>query len=240
MAEENIRPCEIGQVIEHTSQGTVQQIEDLRIYVSSPKNPNGKAILVFFDIWGFELPNTRAFVDGLALHGYTAILPDFFYGNPWTANKNKETDYKPWLASHPLERIEKDYIRVAEWINNKLNIKRIGTIGFCWGGRQVALSCSSGLFEAGVSFYGTWMIPEKHVVPICAPVLFLYGDKDAVCPMETILEIRKYAPQAKAKVEVRIFKDVGHGFAHKGNSEDYASAVEANKTMHSWFQTHMA
>ena len=42
-----------------------------------------KAVVLFPDIFGYELPNNRAICDLLAAHHIHVIMPDFFDGNGW-------------------------------------------------------------------------------------------------------------------------------------------------------------
>lgn len=53
--------------------------------VLPPDNPAPKAaVIIFTDIYGYELNNTRLWADRLAKNDFLAVIPDFFRGDPIT------------------------------------------------------------------------------------------------------------------------------------------------------------
>lgn len=85
----------------HESQGHVEEIAGVKTYKIGQGKP---AIVMFSDIFGYELPNTRKIVDRLAESvGATVYLPDCFQGDPMdVAMPNYRDLLGEWLKKHPV------------------------------------------------------------------------------------------------------------------------------------------
>ncbi|KAJ6989214.1 hypothetical protein NC653_021947 [Populus alba x Populus x berolinensis] len=78
--------------------GHVEKVGGLDSYVSG--SPDSKlAILLVSDVYGYEAPNLRKLADKIAAAGFYALVPDFFYGDPFTPD-NAERPIQVWLKDH--------------------------------------------------------------------------------------------------------------------------------------------
>ncbi|PON72550.1 Dienelactone hydrolase [Parasponia andersonii] len=71
--------------------------------------------------------------------------------------------------------------------------KKLGLIGFCFGSGKVieVLARDQGAyFGVGVSFYGTRIDPSL-ASNLKAPVLFISGDNDPLCPVSLLKNVEK-------------------------------------------------
>lgn len=59
-------------------------------------------------------------------------------------------DLPGWLANHPKEVIEPIILKAIEGIKNELSLKKIGAVGYCFGGRYVIRLLADGSIDAGV------------------------------------------------------------------------------------------
>ncbi|KAK9110119.1 hypothetical protein Sjap_018179 [Stephania japonica] len=112
--------------------------------------------------------------------------------------------------------------------------KKLGIIGFCFGGGRLVetLAYDEGTyFSTGVSFYGTRM--ELSLAPtVKLPILFISGDHDPLCPVGPLNEMAKSIGRGS---KVLVFKNRGHGFAHRPESpEEDRDAEEAFMAMRNW------
>ncbi|XP_070536191.1 carboxymethylenebutenolidase homolog isoform X2 [Ptychodera flava] len=231
--------------------GTVVSVNsDLSAYVVQPSESCKAAVVVVHDAFGFELGANRAVADDLARHGYTAILPDLFRGNPYS---NRSVAFPVWLAGHPQSRIDGDLDSVLAYIRNDLGLQNVGIVGFCWGGGQVALASapSRSRFQAGVAFYGV-LISQQVALAMRAPTLLIFAQNDTVIPVasvhdtEEILQAgNRLLPDMNADESdlngspafVKIFENVGHAFAHRGDRNNTAvqtTAEQAFSDMYTW------
>ncbi|XP_077987555.1 carboxymethylenebutenolidase homolog [Glandiceps talaboti] len=256
------KPCELGDNREDV-QTTGEEIDitnELKAYICTPQGdkPPTVAVIVYHDIYGWELPANRVVVDNLANHGYLAIMPDFFHGTPWSPEKFGDTTvekYRTWISCHPQGRVDNDTKTTAQYIQNILGIDSIVIIGFCWGGLQIVLqTChSDAMFKAAVGFYAVELTPQD-VLTMKAPTLLIFGSEDKTYPIERIKTLQHALSTANRLIDssredeghlsgpaamIKIFDGMGHRFVHRGDRNDaivQKSAEEAMDDMYTFLQ----
>ncbi|CAI9115026.1 OLC1v1015861C3 [Oldenlandia corymbosa var. corymbosa] len=210
---------------------------EIYAYLLKPvKNNNGTGILLLSDVFGFEDSATRDFAYRVACNGYNVLVPDLFRGDPWTKDKPKSL-YEEWRARHSQERVANDIFASTNWMINEFLAagisKKLGIIGFCFGGGRVIdilAQDQGGCFGVGVSFYGT-RINTSLATNVKVPVLFIAGDNDPLCPINTLKDAEKQIEQSK----VVVFEGRGHAFAHRPESpEEDEDAETAFVLMRNW------
>ncbi|XP_020095946.1 carboxymethylenebutenolidase homolog [Ananas comosus] len=201
------------------------------------KNNNGTGVLLLSDIFGFEDSSTRDFAYRVACNGYNVLVPDLFRGNPWKKSRPM-AELEQWLATQTLERVAKDIDTCAKWLMDEFAAagisKKLGIIGFCFGGGRLiealARDYDCEYFGTGVCFYGTSVDPSLGS-RIKAPVLFIAGDNDPLCPLSVLEEIEKKIEGSR----LAIYLGRKHGFAHRPDSqEEDADAEDAFTAMRNW------
>ena len=119
------------------SSGRVEQCGDLSLYVVG----SGKtAVIVGYDIFGFESPNTRSNCEVLARGNpqYLVVMPDFFKG----ATAKRLTELNPTtIGAFVAQHGSYDATRTALVDTVLPHLRAVGVrsfffIGFCWGGRR--------------------------------------------------------------------------------------------------------
>jgi len=134
---------------------------DMVAYVSRPTGESKGAIVVFHDIFGYDSARTHYIVDEIASWGYIVIEPDF-YGKKY-AGVHSEKDvlslWQPWKiftgGAHLISRmripwsiLEEKLKLVLSWLeSNGAKDKKLGLLGFCWGGWAVVEASTSGKFS---------------------------------------------------------------------------------------------
>ncbi|XP_077994001.1 carboxymethylenebutenolidase homolog [Glandiceps talaboti] len=249
-------PCDPGDTRDdYIANGTDIVINaNLSAYLVEPVGSCVGAVIVIHDIYGYELGATRLIADELATHGYTAIMPDLFRGNPWTG----EGDFAEWRSSHPQERVDQDVDVTLEYLRVELEQRNIGVIGFCWGGKQVALASgpSAERVQVGVGFYGVG-ITSDEALAMKAPTMLIFAQNDTVIPLDAVHVVENAlqdenrlldSPSADdAKLNgpaayVKVFEDVGHGFVHRADRSDSVAAAlaeEAKEDMYTWLERYL-
>ena len=111
--------------------------------------------------------------------------------------------------------------------------KRIGTVGYCWGG-TVALLAALRLGLPSASYYGARNVPFLQETPQ-APVIFHFGKRDASIPPEMVALHREHLPQMPLHTY-----PAGHGF-NCGVRADYdaPSATLARQRTLAFFSEHL-
>ncbi|XP_010272540.1 PREDICTED: carboxymethylenebutenolidase homolog isoform X2 [Nelumbo nucifera] len=212
--------------------------DSVRAYLlKAVKNNNGNGILLLSDVYGFEDSSTRDFAYRVACNGYNVLVPDLFRGNPWVKDKPRD-EYENWLSTQSPDRISKDISTSTKWMADEFVAAGITTkfaiIGFCFGGALLIKTLADDhdkYFGLGVCFYGTRMNPSL-ASNIQVPVLFVSGNEDPLCPVNTLIDMEKCISKGSRTV---IFEGRGHGFAHRPKSpEEDSDAETAFVVMRNW------
>jgi len=176
------------------------------------------------------------------------LVPDLFRGDPWKPSAPfDEGGFARWLAGQAPARVSGDIDACTRWLVDEFKAagvsRRLGVVGFCYGGARLvealARDADAGeggrCFSAGVCFYGSRMDASLGA-RLAAPVLFVCGDGDPLCPVETVRELERRAGGARAAV----YAGRGHGFAHRPQSvEEDADAEDAFNAMRGWLHDHL-
>src|SRR3990172_1981737 len=159
--------------------------------------PTGKgpwpAVIVIQEWWGLDA-QTKSIADRFAHEGYLAFAPDLYHGelaqlgDGDTAMKLVQK-YGP-DADQDLASMF-DALKAHPGCNGK-----IGSVGFCFGGRMsLALGLTRPL-DAVCTFYGGGMQQLfDRLRDLKAPVLGLFGDADQSIPVGTVEQFEKLLDQ---------------------------------------------
>ena len=190
----------------------------------------------------------------LARLGYYAIAPELFAreGNPLTADIN--TILKDIVPKVPDAQAMSDLDAAVTFAkaSGKADTGRLGTIGFCWGGRMVWLFAEHDpKLKAAVAFYGILggaASPTSSIKPtnpidfgasVKVPVLGLYGGKDDNIPAALIAKMQGELKQGGGTSQIIVYPDTPHGFyADYRPSYRPEAAKDAWTRAQAWFKDH--
>jgi len=144
---------------DYKSQGGEVQLGGTSCYISGTPEW-GTAIIVMHDVFGASSGNHQRVCDELARGGHYVIMPDFFEGGsiePFYTS-GKVPDGKAWLRQFNWKWCEEKLRPVHQHLAEK-GVKRVGSIGFCWGAWAVSKVCQDpSKVQAGV-----WAHPSCQV-----------------------------------------------------------------------------
>lgn len=216
--------------------GHVEKVGGLDTYVSG--SPDSKlAILLVSDVYGYEAPNLRKLADKIAAAGFYAVVPDFFYGDPF-APDNAERPIKVWLKDHGMHKGFEDAKPVIEALNSK-GVSAIGAVGFCWGAKVVVeLGKSSAFIKAAVLCHPSFVTVDDFK-EFKVPISILGAETDQMSPPALLKQFEELlASKSEVDSFVKIFPKVAHGWTVRYDVEDEAavkSAEEAHGNLLEWF-----
>jgi carboxymethylenebutenolidase len=212
-------------------------------YVARPNHPGRyPAVIVVSEVFGLH-EYIRDVCRRFAKLGYVAIAPAFFVrvGDPAPL-----TDFAAIFKIVGAARDEQimgdvgatlQFLQAAPYIEPR----KIAITGFCWGGRIVWLACEQfPEIKAGVAWYGQLapapgqpadaarLYPIDLVAQLHAPVLGLYGGKDALSGAVPAMR-EAIAKAGKTGDEIIIYEDAGHGF-----HADYRPSYNAPDATDGW------
>ncbi len=186
--------------------------------------PSGKgpwpAVIVIQEWWGLDA-QTKSIADRFAKEGYLAFAADLYHGelaqlgDADTAMKLVQK-YGP-NAPAQLESVF-DALKSRPDCNGK-----VGSVGFCFGGR-VSLSLSTlRPVDAVCTFYGGGMqdVFKQLRTNLKAPVLGFFGDADQSIPAGTVQEFEKLLDEVGVEHEVVTYPNSGHAFFRDSDPSVY-------------------
>ncbi|MCL2657199.1 MAG: dienelactone hydrolase family protein [Betaproteobacteria bacterium] len=187
----------------------------------------------------------------LAHLGYLAVAPALYARQGDPAKEASIPDIlKNIVAYVPDEQVLSDLDATAKWAaQNGGDGKRLGMTGFCWGGRITWLyAARNPKLRAAVAWYGQLVgtpnamietFPVDNAANLLAPVLGLYGGQDTGISLESVEKMREALKSAKARSEIIVYPDAGHGFlADYRPSYNPEAAADAWKRLLAWFKEH--
>ncbi|KAM7257663.1 hypothetical protein ACFE04_013404 [Oxalis oulophora] len=194
--------------------GHVEKLAGIDSYVTG--SPDSKfTIILITDVFGYEAPNSRMLADKVATAGYYVVVPDFFYGDPFS-DKGFEDDE-----------------RVTAELRSR-GYSAIEAAGFCWGAKAVVELSKSSLIEAAVLLHPSF-VTVADIKGLKVPISILGAEIDKYSPPSLVKQF-EVALNAKPMVDayVKIFPNVTHGWTIRYNLEDaeaVKSAEEAHRNM---------
>jgi carboxymethylenebutenolidase len=225
--------------------------QEVPVYRAQPEGKKDlPVILVVSEIFGVH-EHIADVARRFAKLGYLALAPDLYVrqGDPAKYESIAEL-MKEVVAKVPDAQVMRDLDACVAWAaRNGGNTGKLGITGFCWGGRIVWLyAVHNPQVKAGVAWYGRLVGDKTALTPqhpidladrIKAPVLGLYGGKDAGIPVETVEKMKAALAQAGNQSEFVVYPEAGHAF-HADYRPSYveSAAKDGWKRCVAWFQSH--
>jgi len=178
----------------------------LSAYVAGPMNGT-KGIVVIQEIFGVN-HHMREMADRFAALGYAVVAPALFD----RAEQGVELGYTPDDIAkgrdYRMKLTDAQVMADVDAAANHLAGKKLGIVGYCFGGTVAWWGATRTNKFAGAScWYGGGIAGTKDESPNC-PVQMHFGEKDASIPMTDVDAIRAAQP----KVDAYVYNGAGHGF----------------------------
>ncbi|TPX30530.1 hypothetical protein SmJEL517_g05914 [Synchytrium microbalum] len=203
--------------------GTVSAIDGMQCY---SVGHSSRVIIAAYDIFGFNIKQTRQALDTLANQGFKVIMPDFFRGATWDHGADF-SQLMPWIQKHGSWDVCKaDVKMIIDHVLASDPSAKIGMLGFCWGGwiGMQAASDPTYKLSSWASVHPSLLTAEgvaKTLSPAC-----LLPSKDEP-DYGAIYEALSKKPFAAANRFQR-FEDCVHGWC--AARADYSDALNAART----------
>ncbi|KAJ3097408.1 hypothetical protein HDU97_004887 [Phlyctochytrium planicorne] len=213
------------------------RLGDMNLYLTGSKGAKN-AIVIHYDIFG-DHENTRQVADILSTHGFRVAMPDLLRGDPWPTSQwppeSIEKVFGHILGVAPYEKVTADLTATIDYLK-KEGSEKFGTVGFCWGGRNIGLLSGTGLFDAAALVHPGFFEPSE-LENAKNPIAFFpaMDDKSFQGHVDVLKKNPKFAPF----VFQHHFTDVSHGFcASRSDFSDELIGKRANeciKEIHNFF-----
>ena len=173
----------------------------------------------------------RAVADGYAEQGFLCLAPDLY----WRQDPGQYLDYTPegQQAGRALGQAMDldaftddmaDYARALA--DHPDGTGKVGTVGYCLGGKLVYLAVARDVVDVGVGYYAVQL--DKFLdeaAQVTRPLMLHFAELDTRVPQETVSAVKK-ALDGKPQVEIYDYLGAGHGFNRFGYPPYHPQAAE--------------
>jgi carboxymethylenebutenolidase len=214
-------------------------------YLSLPPKGVGPGLVIIQEIWGVNA-HVRAVADQYALDGYVVLAPDVFWRQqPRVDLQYTEADTK--LAYQYMNNLDgphavQDLVSTAQALRARPELDgKVGSVGFCMGGRLSYALAATGATDAAVCYYGGGIQNNLDLAPrIQVPILFHYAELDAHIPATAVAAVKE-AFAGNDKAQFHVYPGVDHGFNCWGRAmySQRAAALARGRTLQ-WLSENLA
>jgi carboxymethylenebutenolidase len=186
--------------------------------------PRG-GVVVIHHMPGYDEPSkeiTRRF----AAMGYNAVMPNLYWRDAPGAAPDDAAATARANGGVPDERLTIDVQGGADYLRSLPNSNgKVGTIGYCSGGRQSVLAAITVDVDAAVDCYGAYVtgtVPDGWPLKITAlnervaearcPILGLFGQDDKYPTPEQVADLEQLLKNADKEYEFHSYEGAGHAF----------------------------
>lgn len=206
-----------------------------------PEGPPRAGLLVLQEIFGVT-DHIRSVAEDFARQGYLAVAPALFdrqqrdVALAYTAiDQGREL-----MLKLSIDDVARDLAATVAHIRQALAGepgagRRVGAVGYCWGGAIADLAACRTDVEAAVAYYGRANVAWLGEQPRC-PVQYHFGALDPLIPPDVVAQIRAGRPGQ----EIWVYPEAGHGFNCDERHEYHApSAAQALERTLQFFHRHL-
>lgn len=199
---------------------------ELKGYLARPATakPNTPAVLVVHEWWGIN-DNVKMMTDRIAGEGYVALAVDLMKG---VVTADPAVAEKLYIAGmEDVSGGEANLDAALKYLNGR-GSKKIGTIGWCFGGHW---SLRAGLVggdrvHATVMYYGQPITDPKELARLRSPLLGHFGVMDQGIPVDTVRTMETALKRSGGTVKIEVHH-ADHGFANPSGKVYNLPAAEA-------------
>lgn len=229
--------------------------DDVEAYTAQPLDgPATGGVVVIHHMPGFD-EATKEIVRRFARWGFDAVCPNLYWREAPGADSDDAAATARAAGGVPDERLLGDVGAAAAYLRSLPSSNgRVGTIGFCSGGRQSVLAACELDIDVAVDCYGAFVVgatPPGYPVRLTplydrlpklrAPLLGLFGNEDAHPSPADVDELDGLLTGDGKPHEFHRFDGAGHAFfAVDRPAYRQAVAVPAWELVREFFMTHLA
>jgi carboxymethylenebutenolidase len=201
--------------------------DEIEAYSARPTDPGQQigGVVLIHHMPGYDR-ESKEHVRRIAAEGYNVVMPNLYWREAPGASPDDAAAAARAQGGVPDERLVGDVAGAAEYLKSLPTANgKIGTIGYCSGGRQSFLAAVSLQIDAAVDNYGAFVVgnpPEGmplKVGPIVdktpslsCPLLGLFGADDRFPSPDQVKELEEALKAAGKTYEFHSYEGAGHAF----------------------------
>src|SRR3984957_21309492 len=230
---------------------------DMQGYLARPKAPGSyPGVLILHEAFGL-VEHERDVARRFANQGFIALAPNIYSRVGELKNASDMTEVRAKMFGLSDAQLVADFEAAAAYLRGQPGANgKVGSVGFCVGGRWTLLFASSSLkVDAAIDCWGGFITratpdstatPERPtpvidlVVQLHCPLYVVCGEEDQNPSAVDVEELRKRLDQAGKTFHIDTFKNAGHAFfADYRPSYREKAAFELWPKMVDFFKTHL-
>ncbi|KAI9724750.1 MAG: hypothetical protein M1812_000025 [Candelaria pacifica] len=208
--------CVTGVKHEGTAHGEMKNIGETETYLSYPKDGSTqRAIIILTDVIGHGFINAQLIADQLAANGFFVVMPDLFHGDPVPLNRLGDFDMMKWFQGppgHSPDRVVPVVDSILKEMRGSMGCKKIGGVGYCFGGHHVVLQLKEGKLDAGFVGHPSHVKGDEFRA-ITKPLSIAAAETDSLFSPTQRHEAEEILAKTGKPYQVNLYSGVKHGFA---------------------------
>ena len=204
-------------------------------YVAKPDGGSGSVIVAIQEIFGVNQV-MRDICDDLAGLGYIAICPDLFWRQQPGIELTDQTE-ADWARAFELYQgfdeakgVDDLDATIAAGRAIEGGSGKVGTVGYCLGGKLAYLCATRTNADCNVGYYGVAIEAAlDEAQKISNPLMLHIAEKDEYCPPEAQARIIDVVGKSKAAT-IHSYAGMDHAFARRGGAHFDANAANQANT----------
>jgi carboxymethylenebutenolidase len=183
-------------------------------FLALPPAGTGPGLVLWQEIFGVN-EHIRAVAEQYALDGFVVLAPDAFWrqaprvelGYEGTERQRAIALMQGYAADQALADIAVGVAALRA--RPEVAGAKVGTFGYCMGGRLAYLAAATAGVDAAVAFYGGGIHHQlDRAAAITCPLQFHYAELDDNIPLDAVARVQAALPRA----EVHVYPGAHHGF----------------------------
>jgi carboxymethylenebutenolidase len=200
--------------------------DEIEGYLARPLDQDSfGSVVVIHHMPGYDA-GSKEIVRKFAANGYAALMPNLHYREAPGASPDDAAAASRAQGGVPDDRLAGDVSAAADVLRGLEHSNgKVGTIGYCSGGRQSFLAACRLQLQAAVDCYGAFIIGEPPagmpatMQPIIGlakdlscPLLGLFGAEDSHPAPEETGQLAKVLTELEKEHEFHTYEGAGHAF----------------------------
>jgi len=187
-------------------------------------------VIMIHEWWGLN-QNIKNMAHDVAKEGFIVLAVDLF-GGQVAESAEDARKYSTEVRNDMDKAIAHLRSGVSFLKNHEFGSERVASMGWCFGGgMSMQLSLNEEL-DATIIYYGAVETDKSKLDDINWPVLGIFGENDAVIPLDSVREFDEVLDELNIDNEIYVYKGVGHAFANPSNA-----GHDPEKTEDAWMKT---
>jgi carboxymethylenebutenolidase len=200
-------------------------------YLAKPASVGGPGIVLIQEIFGVNR-FMRDVVDGYAAAGYMAVCPDLFWRQQPGVQLTDQTEAE-WQKARQFMQGFDVAKGVADLIATLAHLRglkgctgKVGSVGYCLGGRLAYLMATRSDADCNVSYYGVGLQDLLgEATNIKHPLMLHIAEEDQSVPKEAQARITSHLAN-HPQVTIHKYPGMGHAFARVGGKNFNSQAAD--------------